>query len=616
MTSASSGIAAPAATGAASDARGVGAPAGDALEADLAAHDEALRARGLAVWIGAEPTFTDPRSQDPWWLVQAEGGDKEPRARALLERLMGRLCPTAELLRAVGRHFHDEPAPRFALGARWPRSAPPGATGAPGAPPGWAASWWQGEPVATPPPASDTAWLTVTPDPGVVEVNLAPAPDLRTFLRWSRELYDAAAEVGLSPRRFRYNGQETDSGGGGQITFGGPTPETSPFLLAPWILPGLVRYLNRHPALSYLYAPECVGSASQGPRPDEGGRERFEELEVALDLLQAPARAVQVAPAELWSTLAPLLGDASGNSHRAEVNVEKLWNPELPGRGCLGLCELRSLRMPPSADEMAALAALFRAVVARVAGSGPPGYVAPLCDFGATLHDRYALGHVLRADLRAVLADLSAEGLGLGLELEALLLLPREPIAVVACGPARLVVSPALEFWPLIGDVASQERAGARRVDASTARVEVRVEVPERSSPGRLLAQGWELPLRASGPGELTARSDAHVVGVRYRSYVPSPGLHPGLRAHDPLTLRWEPEPGASVFEVELHAWIPGGGVYDGLPLDVAEAARRRAERVIVRQVPRDAATVVARALPDRLRPDADRWTVDLRRLP
>ncbi|HEU5055946.1 MAG TPA: transglutaminase family protein, partial [Kofleriaceae bacterium] len=454
-----------------------------------------------------------------------------------------------------GRQFPDEPAPRFCWAARWPGTAVP---------------------------------LTVTPDPGVVEVNMAPAPDLATYARWAALVHQAAGEAGLSAVRYRYNGDAVDSGGGGQLTFGGPSPAASPFFRRPWLLPGLLRYLNHHPSLSYSFASECVGSSSQGPRPDEGVRERFEELEVALAAAERP----DTGPDRLWSALAPLLVDAAGNSHRAEVNVEKLWNPFLPGRGMLGLVELRALRMEPSAARMVAVAALFRALLARLAAAP---YREPLVDWGSALHDRFALPHVLGDDLAGVLADLEQHGVGLGPEMSALLREGPEPVAEVELGGARLLVRRALEFWALVGDVASQERRGARLVDASNSRHEILVtgEVP-----GRIGAGGVEVALHPAGPG-------LHLAAVRHRAYVPHPGLHPSLPAQDPLVVTWQR--GGEAVAISLHGWIPGGGSYPGLPADGDQARRRRRERVVVARI----------GEPPALRPSppAGALTVDLRAL-
>ncbi len=443
-----------------------------------------------------------------------------------------------------------------------------------------------------PPVSAEVAWLTVTPDPGVIEVNMAPAPDLATFAAWAGHVYDAAAEAGLSAERYRYNGHATDSGGGGQITFGGPTPADSPFFRAPHLLPGLLRYVNRHPSLSYAFAMDALGSAGQGPRTDEGVRERFEELAVALDLLGEGAGG----DAEtLWSTLAPLLVDCAGNAHRAELNVEKLWNPHLPGRGKLGLVEFRALRMPPSAASLTAVAQLYLAIVTRLARAP---YREPLIDWGPELHDRFGLPHFLDADLAAVLADLARHDLAPPAETIALARPARTPICTLELEDTTLTVTPALEFWPLYGDVASQEQRGARLVDASSARVE-------------LVARGkaaGDLAIGAFGH-RIVLGEDAgvRIAGLRYRVYRPTPGLHPTLRAQDPLTITVSL--GARTIELELHNWIPGGGVYDGLPADAAEARKRRDARVIARERP---GAPELSPVPPALR---GRFTVDLRRL-
>jgi uncharacterized protein (DUF2126 family) len=563
---------------------------------ELREQDAVLRARRLELWLGAEPTFTDRRSQDPWWLTDAEGGDKEARARALLLDLAPRLAARTRLIRLVGRAFEGEPAPRFSLGAVLDRGQP--------ADPGPREGWELHAPLDAPPlPPTDLVLaegerlLTVTPDPAVVEVNTAPAPDLETFLREVEAIYAAAEATGLSPLRWRYNGRLADSGGGGQLTLGGPTPERSPFFRHPQLLPRLVRYLSNHPSLSYAFANECVGAASQGPRPDEGVRERFEELQVAVDRLET--RGAHVTPQELWESLAPLLVDASGNSHRAELNVEKLWNPFLPGRGKLGVVELRSLRMAPSARRLAAQAALFRGVAARLCAAP---FDEPLAEWGSALHDHLALPAYLDQDLRSVLADLRACGLGLGPATAALLLSRPEPLAEVRLGPATLTVTPAIEFWPLIGDVASQERAPARLVDSSCERLEIAIEVPQGRPPGRLGAAGWEVPLHAGDAGR------RHLAGLRFRAFAPRPGLHPGLPATDPLVITWERE--GERIAIELHGWRPEGGGYDGLPGDEAEARRRRRERVRVTQVSRAIAPA-----PLLWPPSVAGVTLDLRRL-
>jgi len=537
------------------------------LDACLAMHDDLLARRGVEIWIGAEPTFTRADSVEPAWTRAADGDDKLARAHALAAALAHQLPGRAT--RVVGRQFPDEDEPRFAFGVRWRDDGEIAAqTGAIDAPP-------------EPPPtdAGDDRWLTVTPDPGVVEVNMAPCASARAFAHQAYEIWEAARVAGLSASRFRFNGDVGDAGGGGQLSLGGARPEHSPFVRYPHVLPALIRYLNNHPALSYWFANECVGSASQGPRPDEGTRERWDELGVTLGWLERRADRGELPPDVLWQALGSLLVDASGNAHRAELNVEKLWNPHIPAHGLrhgkMGIIELRAIRMPERPAMLTALAVLFRSLVARLIVSD---YRAPLVDWHDELHDRFALPAALSRDLRLVLGDLDEHGLGVPAQLRVELDAWRPAGIVGRLGDATLVVRPALELWPLVGDVASQERATARIVDASTQRWEISVEGagPDRvrvsAGGAAALAPRWAR-LRDLGDG-------VRAIGVRRRVYEPALGFHPGLPANDPLIIEWAWA--GRVQRLELHAWRPGGGAYSGLPLDEADAIARRQARIVV----------------------------------
>lgn len=429
-----------------------------------------------------------------------------------------------------------------------------------------------------PPVDASVCWTTVTPDPAVVEVNMAPHQRAVAFHDELATVQSAAADAGLRARRLHYNGLETDSGGGGQVTLGGASPLASPFLRAPSLLPSLVRYFNRHPALSYWWSPEAAGAASQGPRPDEGLREIARELDLALALLE---RHPAPSPEVLHASLAPFLADASGNAHRSELNMEKLWGDRLGERGRLGLVEFRALRMAPSAELLVATVALLRALGAMLIDAPLRG---ALRDWGDELHDRYSLPFYLRGDLRAVLGDLAGCGLGLGPHLEALLLDDRpRRMADLRLPGVTLSLSRAVEFWPLIGDVASQERGGARLVDSSTSRIELRLhaENPQHSlHEWQVTVRGVALHLHA----ERDDRGACRVAGIRYRTFEPLAGLHPLLEGHAPLTLFLShPEQGS--WSLTLDEWRPGGGPYDGLPANRAEAARRRAERCVLTRV-------------------------------
>jgi uncharacterized protein (DUF2126 family) len=537
----------------------------EGLLSEVRAHDASVARSGLTIWIGAEPTFTQPQSHHPCWLTEAVSGEKEAHARALLLALAPRLGGDVRLLRVPGRIYPGEDVPRFCFGAlferheapRWPAARATELDAAALAP--------------APDPTESQAWLTITPDPAVVEINMAPAHDLATFAHWVEGIYAAAAEVGLAPSRFRYNGDLTDSGGGGQITLGGPSPAQSPFFVKPQLLPGLIRYLNRHPSLSYFFAPACCGSASQGPRVDESVRERFDELPIALEYLAA--RGDAATPSELWGMLAPLLVDASGSTHRAEVNVEKLWNPWFAGRGQLGLVEFRALRMPNTPARITAIAALYRSLAARLAAEP---YLEPVVDWGSRLHDTFGLPWYLERDLEDVLADVDAHGFGLGPKLIAELRAGPEPVAALELGDATLELRPGVSFWPLLGDLSEQEQRGARLVDSSAARVQLLLRAPKGSALGKIAANGWRVPLHGlSGDA-----ADGGIGSVIYRTFVPQVGLHPAIAANDPLAIEWER--GGECLRIELYAWKPGGGPYQGLPADHSEARARRAARVIV----------------------------------
>ncbi|MFM1891077.1 MAG: hypothetical protein RLZ44_154 [Pseudomonadota bacterium] len=427
-----------------------------------------------------------------------------------------------------------------------------------------------------PPVDAAVAFTTVTPDPAVIEINMAPAADAATFLDWQRELYAAARATGLSPVRFHYNGAVTDSGGGGQLTLGGPSPAASPFFVAPQLLPRLVRYLVRHPVLSYGFATDYLGGASQAPRADEGAWDRLLELKLALAHL---GRVPAPSPELLWDSLSHFLCDASGNLHRSELNIEKLWNPYLPGRGQLGLVEFRAFRMPETPEQATALALLLRAVCTMLARAD----VTPELTFwGAVLHERFALPYYLQRDLTEVFDDLARHGVGLPDAVQAQLRADAGQLVGELARPGWTVqVHAAREFWPLLGDVASQEAGGSRLVDASSRRLQILLRAAAGEADGlddwQLAVNGLRLPLRR----DRDEQGPVGLLGVRYRSFKPWRGLHPSVPAQDPVTLSLV-HAGGQGWSLRIHEWAPQGGGYPGLPEDAAAAQRRRAARFVV----------------------------------
>lgn len=424
-----------------------------------------------------------------------------------------------------------------------------------------------------PPVDESVLWTTITPDPAVVEVNMAPHKTVLAFLRDNRRVYTAAAAAGLAPYRLHYNGTVADSGGGGQITFGGPTPRHSPFVVKLHLLPRLLRYAQRHPALSYLFSHDYIGGSGQSVRPDEHPSDAFNEFRLALALIDAEE---SPDPSTLWLALAPSLTDPVGNGHRAEINVEKLWNPYQPARGQLGLVEFRAFRMQHTPERAAALAALLRATLAMLMTTHERQ--SDLVDWGAMLHDRFALPFYLEADLREIFADLQAAGLTLSPVVCAELESDQGDLwSSIDCGRFTLTVRRAREFWPLLGD-ASVQQGTSRLVDASTSRIELalRPKAPEAAralDALELRACGVDLPLR----GETDDRGPVRVLGLRYRSFVPSRGLHPTLGSQVPVRLHVIDPSESEAVEITLHEWRPDGAAYEGLPPDLAHAAARRA---------------------------------------
>ncbi len=501
-----------------------------------------------------------------------------PRAGVLLELpALPDVSAFLQLLRAVARAADEVPVPFLRI---------------------------QGFP---PPVDASVAWTTITPDPAVIEINQAPEPDTARFYTRCELFYDAAQSVGLDPFRLFYNGLVSDSGGGGQFTLGGSEPLASPFLRHPRLLPRIIRYFNAHPSLSYWFATPSIGSSSQSPRADEGLAESFCELAVALEQLE---RTSDPAPEFIWRSLSPFLVDHSGNPHRSELNIEKLWNPYLPGRGCSGLLEFRGFRMSRTPECAAAIAVLLRSIVAMLCREDG---VSDVVHHGLALHDKYALPFFLEKDLQAVFEDLASGGLPLHEALKSILL--QEPVRLVGRARFRdcyIEIQQALEFWPLVGDVASQEGEGSRLMDASTARLQV---VLGPATPNPVELDGWELWLddfRVPMRLEQSSQGLVKVMGIRYRNFQPLNGLHPAIQARDHVRIVLRHRGLKEALEVTCHEWQPQGKPYPGLPQDMESALQRREERFVTRVIP---VVPHARAEDPPAAAVTD-YCLDLRRLP
>jgi uncharacterized protein (DUF2126 family) len=450
-----------------------------------------------------------------------------------------------------------------------------------------------------PPPSSPLLRrLQVTPDPGVLEVNLPPQPTGRAHAEALETVFEAALHAGLHSERYLLDGRLSGSGGGHHITVGGPSPLESPLIRRPDLLASLVTFAQHHPSLSFMFTGLFVGPTSQAPRVDEARLDTLAELEIAL---AEAFRAKEPAPWLGDALLRHLLTDLTGNTHRAEISIDKLWDWRTP-HGRQGLVELRAFEMPPHPRLAAAQALLVRSLIAAFAVAP---YRAPLVRWGAELHDRFLLPHFLWRDFEEVLALLAERGLALPPEPFRAFVELRCPVAGrLDAGGALLEVRNALEPWNVLGEEPSGGGT-SRYVDSSVERIEVRVEgiVPERH---RVVVNGYELPLRVTGTaGEA-------VGGVRFRAWAPAHALHPHLGIHHPLRIDlvdgWAER---SIGACRYHVWHPEGRAFLAPPLTRFEASARRARRFTL------GGGTPWPVRPERVAPHPDMpWTLDLRRHP
>ena len=419
-----------------------------------------------------------------------------------------------------------------------------------------------------PPPDSRIKTLLITPDPGVIEVNVHPTSSWAELSDLIQTLYRIAREQRLCAETFALDGRHSGTGGGNHLTLGGPEPLRSPLLRRPDLLVSMITFWQHHPALSYLFSGRFVGPTSQAPRVDEGRSETLYELEISFAEIDELAD-TEHRPWAVDRALRSLLTDITGNAHRAEFCIDKLYNPNTT-RGRLGLLELRGFEMPPHQDMALVQALLVRALLARFAEER---YSAPLVRWGTALHERFLLPHFVLADIAAVVTDLR----GHGIDFELSWLLPflefRFPrIGVTKISGVDLELRSAIEPWHVLGEEAAAGSA-ARYVDSSTERLQVAVSgfVPERHL---LTCNGRAVPLVAVGtPG-------GYVAGVRYKAWKPWSSLHPTLDVNSPLSFDLIDRMGRfSLGGATYHVVHPGGRSYAHPPVNASEAEARRSRR-------------------------------------
>jgi uncharacterized protein (DUF2126 family)/transglutaminase-like putative cysteine protease len=423
-----------------------------------------------------------------------------------------------------------------------------------------------------PPPDPRLQSTTITPDPGVIEVNVAPAASYAEQTQLLETLYEEARLARLSTESFDFDGTHGGTGGGNHITLGGITPADSPMLRRPDLLVSLLTYWQRHPALSYLFAGRFVGTTSQAPRVDEGRSEALYELEIAFAEIARLASSSEDGTAPPWVTdraLRHLLTDITGNTHRAEFCIDKLYSPDSP-RGRLGLLELRGFEMPPHLRMAMVQSLLVRSLVSWF---WDEPLRAPLIRHGANLHGRYLLPHFLIHDIADVAADLRAHGI----PFETSWLDPFTEFRFPRIGTAvfdgvEIELRGAIEPWNTLGEE-STATGTARYVDSSVERIQIRIIGADRHR-YVVTVNGYPVPLLA------TDNPDIHVGGVRYKAWQPPSALHPTITVDVPLRIELiDLTTATSRGGCTYHVAHPGGMAYDEPPVNAVAAESRRARR-------------------------------------
>jgi uncharacterized protein (DUF2126 family)/transglutaminase-like putative cysteine protease len=410
--------------------------------------------------------------------------------------------------------------------------------------------------------------LVVSPDPGVIEVNIQPSKNWKELLHNTGTLYEQAYLSRLGTEKFMLDGRHTGTGGGNHITIGGEKPANSPLLRRPDLLRSLITFWQHHPGLSYLFSGSFIGPTSQAPRIDEGRDEKLYEMEIAFS--QVPDADETYIPFWLVDRIfRHLLTDITGNTHRSEFCIDKLFSPD-SSSGRLGILEFRAFDMPPHQHMSLLQMLLLRGLIAAF---WKKPYKHNLVRWGTQLHDKFLLPHYVKEDIKEVVAYLNGAGYPFQFEwFDAFFEFRFPHHGTIQLYGMQMELRSGIEPWHVLGEEMSSSGT-ARFVDSSLEKLQVHVKNfnAERYV---VMCNGNAVPLRE------TDIKGEYVCGIRYRAWQPPSALHPTIGIDTPLTIdivdTWNSR---SIGGCTYHVAHPGGRNYDTFPINAYEAESRRISR-------------------------------------